>query len=91
MQKEKIIKLTEALTSAGYEIVNINTLYNVPLNKYGDIEISLYHSSPVKNPFSKERLIELIEVLYSIEYGLVNYELSCKVTNGDINLVLQTL
>jgi len=90
MLKEKIIKLTEALASAGYEIVNINTLHDVPF-KYGDIGISLYHSSPVKNPLSKERLIELIEVLYSLEYGIVNYELSGKVTNGDIYLVLQTL
>jgi len=90
MQKENIIKLTEALASAGYEIVNINTLQNVPF-KYGDIGISLYPSSPVNNPFSKEELIKLIEVLYSLEYGLVNYELSCKVTKGDINIVLQTL
>jgi len=92
MTKEKITKLAEALASAGYEITIINTLYNIEqIEKYGNIEILLSPVSKVKNPFSKEIMIKLIEVLFSLEYGIVTYNLLCKHTYGDIKIILQTL
>jgi hypothetical protein len=92
MTKEKMTQLIEALASVGYTITNIDTLRNISqINKYGDIEILLVPISKVKNLFLKERIIKLAEVLYSLEYGIVTYDLLCKHTYGDTRLVLQSL
>jgi hypothetical protein len=92
MTKEKIIQLAEALASAGYEVKKIDTFYNTEqIEKYGNIEIFISPASQIKNPFSKERIIKLVEVLSSLDYGIVTYSLLCKYTYGDIRLVLQAL
>jgi hypothetical protein len=75
MQKDKMIKLAEELDSIGYEIVKIDKLPDVDKYRYfGSIEILLSFKTPATNPLSKEDLIKLIEVLYSNNYFILEYE-----------------
>jgi len=88
MSNNKLKQLIDAFVSVGYEINKLDDSFNNIGRKYGNIEILLSPASQVKNPFSKERIIKLIEVLYSLEYGIVTYDLLCQ---HIIKLVLQTI
>jgi len=92
MSTEKTKKLVEALNSAGYNILQLDLLYENTLKRYGgDIEILLWPVSDISNPFAKEILIKLVEVLSSLEYGIVTYDLLHKRVSGEIKLILQSL
>jgi len=71
MQKEKMIKLTEDMSSIGYEIVNIKKLsYIIQPSKYGDVEILLRPFSKTNIIFSKDEIIKLLKfyILIILEY-----------------------
>jgi hypothetical protein len=95
MQKERMIKLIEDLAYAGYEIVKIDKPHDVEQYKYyGDTEILLSLPSPVVKPLSKEKMIKLIEVLSSNNYGILKYKLPFDNDYGkfrEIKLILQSL
>jgi hypothetical protein len=97
MQKERMIKLIEDLASAGYEIVKIDNFHNPDPNYtygYGDTEILLYFDPAVTKPFSKERMTKLIEVLFSNDYGILEYKLPFDNNYGNfrkIELILQSV
>jgi hypothetical protein len=91
MSAEKTIKLVEGFNSIGYDVVQLDFQYQNINQKYGDIEILLWPNSKIKSSFSKERMIKLIEILSSLEYGVVTYNLLNKDVFGEIKLILQTL
>jgi len=78
MEKEKMIKLIEALTTAGYDILKIE---NINDKGFGDIILILSNNELLKTPmsqintfFSKERMIKLINIFYP-EYWILKYEI----------------
>jgi len=90
MTTEKAEELLKALSSINYEISKINFLHKRK-RCYGDIEILIYPVPNEKKSFSKERMIQLINTLFSLGYGIVTYNLISYEYLGDIRLVLQTL
>jgi hypothetical protein len=95
MQKDKMIKFIEDLDSAGYEIIKIDKLYDIEKYEYhGDAEILLSLPSPVAEPLSKKQIIKLIEILYSNNYGILEYKLLFDNNYGnfrEIKLILQSI
>lgn len=77
MQKEKIVKLTEALSSAGYEIIKIDRLNNIKHKYWGDTKILLsFTPSNRDEPFTKEKMVKLVEILSSNgNFGILKFEL----------------
>jgi hypothetical protein len=91
MSSENMKKLVEGLNSAGYDIIQLDFLYQNVTRRYGDIEILLWPVSKIESPFSTERIIKLFEVLSPLNYGLVTYNLLHERVPGEIKLILQTL
>jgi len=99
MSKEKLIQLVEALASVGYRLSQFKDSYEDESKLYGNTEIFIflapdvekYPISDTENNLSKERMIKLIEALYSAGYGIVKYERFYEHRSGELNLILQTL
>jgi len=90
MPNDKLKNLIEALASVGYEISKLNDQYHKDLY-YGDIEIILHPVKCGKNPFSKEKIINLFDCFFSLGYGIVTYDLFCQFPFEDIRLLLESL
>jgi len=96
MANNSLKNIVESLNSAGYNILQIDFLYqditpDITRKYVGDVKILLWPVSDVSNPFSKEIFIKLAEVFSSLKYGIVKYELLHKRKLGEIELILQSL
>jgi len=80
MSNEKLIKLIEAMASAGYEIIYINCYHDY------DIKI-LLRPIKKKKPFSKENISILINIFSDMGYNINEYELP-KIFSRNIKFVL---
>ncbi|MDR2941729.1 MAG: hypothetical protein LBV17_03960 [Treponema sp.] len=74
MSKEKMIKLYDALASAGYNIIKIDSSFVSQCKYYGDTELLLSFTPRSPEPLSEEKMIELIKALYSNGYGILKLE-----------------
>jgi len=91
MTNNTLKKLIDALASIGYEISELDDHYNRNTEHYrGDIKILIYPISEPKTSFSKELFIKLVEIFFSLGYGIIEFNLGYKKVLGDIILVLQT-
>jgi hypothetical protein len=95
MQNEKIIKLAEAMKLAGYEIEKIDNLQNINYSHgFGDTKILLSLNPAIKEPLSKEKIMNLFEAFSSNNYGILKYELLFDNSigfYGNIKLELQSV
>jgi hypothetical protein len=67
MQNEKIIKLIEDLDSAGFKIEELDCCSD------SDTKILLLPVESTKDPFQKEKMVNLVKVLSSVGYGILKY------------------
>jgi len=89
MSNDKLKQLIDTLANIGYEISELDDNYHKELH-YGDIEIILHPIKYSKNSLSKEIMLNIINCFYSLEYGIVTYDLFCEFPFGDVRLILDS-
>ena len=82
--------MIEKLESIGYEIYDFNKSHEY-ISKKQVFEILLWPVSFILNPFSKDILINLVEVFSALKYGIVKYELLNEHKAGEIKFIVQSL
>lgn len=95
----ELVKLSEALSSVGCQIMKYDNQYEDITKMFGNVkaficyfpDVEKHPISDVGNNLLKERMTKLIEDLYSAGYGIIKYERFYQRYSGEIELVLQTL
>jgi len=92
MSNDKLKQLIEAFASVGYEIGELEAPFHRVSEYYcGNIKILILPISETQKPLSNKILIKLVEILFSLGYEILEYNIGYKKALGDIILVLQTI
>jgi hypothetical protein len=90
MPNEKMIKLAEALASAGYKIDTFKYLHDCD-HFYSDVELMLTPLFNTKELLPKDKMMQLVETLASSGYAITKFEFCSQFPPGDIQLILFSL
>jgi hypothetical protein len=71
MSNESMIKITERLNSIGFWVDSFKYLHDYE-HFYEEVEFLITSSFSTITPIPKEKMIQLIENLHSIEFGIIN-------------------